>query len=163
MIFNSYLNICKTEWKSYLNPYKFTDIKNKFKMSVNDHIPAIRGKLEPRQIYPVTEEELEILEKGTSGSLYLNLAIVFFTTAVSTIITWVTLSDISPLAVGVMSGVVSSCIFSGSLFIIIWRKTKSEQKDILHKIRTRIEEKRREEKKSATDKTKRPEYKTVGH
>ena len=115
-------------------------------MPVIDHIPAVRGKLEPRKIYPVTEEELRILERGTNGSLYLNFALVFLTTAIGTSINWLTSSEVSIVTVGIMAGITFVGYTIGIMLLIIWRRAGGDHKEILEKIRARIEaEKRAEE------------------
>lgn len=109
-------------------------------MPVNEKIDAIRGKLEPREIYPVTEDELKILEQGTGSSLYLNFAIAFLSFAVSTTISIYTGNTIPSDIPGAVYGFIYAGYSMGILCLILWQRTGNGHKKILAKIRARIEE-----------------------
>ena len=56
-------------------------------------IPAVLGELEPRKVYPMTEDELQVLKKGSSSSLYLNLAIALISLAIGSYRFFVTFGE----------------------------------------------------------------------
>lgn len=118
--------------------------------SVKTQIPAVESGLEPRKIYKVTEDELILLEKGSNGSLYLNVAIAFLTSALSATLAYLQL-DIESLAVSTLSaliGVMFSGYIMGGLLIFMWSRSESNAKEVLNKIRARINEEKLKEQQS---------------
>lgn len=110
-----------------------------------DNIPAIIGKRPTLKIHQVTEEELEILEKGTSGSLQLNFAIALLSFAVSTTIAIYT-ADNPKTVSSFIYGIMYSGYSMGLLCVVLWYINKSNQENVLGKIRARIEKDKRQER-----------------
>lgn len=104
------------------------------------NVPAVKGQLEPVKIYPVTEEELHLLEKGSNASLFLNFAIALLSIASSAMIAWLTVENMSPTITAVISSITFSGYAIGFLLLGLWWKSGSGQKEVLQKIRARIQE-----------------------
>lgn len=103
-------------------------------------IPAVIGKLEPRKIYEVTEEELLILENGSDGSIYLNFAIALLTSSLSAFIAFLTVENLSSKAFALIFSVMIFGFILGVLLLIVSSRYKGHNNKILIKIRKRIEE-----------------------
>ena len=92
-----------------------------------ENIPAIIGDLEPRKIYPVTEEELEILENSSNGSFYLNFAIALLSFAISTTISIYTTENSAEVHPSIF-GIMMSGYAMGALCLLLWVRQKKNQK-----------------------------------
>lgn len=91
-------------------------------------------------VYQVTEFELEILEKGSPNSLYLNFAIASITTALSFLIALVS-TEIKSSRVFDVFVIVSILGFALGLFmIILWYRAYKSSSSIAKKIKNRLKE-----------------------
>ena len=112
----------------------------------NDEKPPIRrekplirrGRVDSVNIYEVKEHELEILEKGTAGTLQFNFAIFLFSTAITCIVALLT-SNFKWQTVRVIFILISIVgILQGSYLIISWWRSKKPIRELVTTIRSRI-------------------------
>ncbi len=102
-------------------------------------IPALYGELEPQKIYPVTEDELKVLEIGSDSSIYLNFAIALITSAISALIAFITVKDLSLKSNAIIFSIIFIGFIGGILLIILWDRSNKSNNSILKKIRARID------------------------
>ena len=113
--------------------------KIKNKISSKEVIIAIRGKLEPIKIYPVTEDELKILKNGFDGSIYLNFAIAILTSSLSALLVILTVENLSFRIQAFIDSIMFFGFIIGFLLLFVWHKKSNNSNDILKKIKARIE------------------------
>ena len=122
--------------KNYLKKNKFmidnenTQDKNQLKIN--------RGRFDSLNIFEVTEAELEIIEKGSPNSIYLNFAIFLLTIASQSLITLLTVKVQSTT---VFSIFVISCgvgVVLGSLLLALWYRHRSDFNKVIKKVRDRL-------------------------
>lgn len=106
----------------------------------SDEKPLIRrGRVDSLNIYEVKEYELELLEKGQTGTLQFNFAIFLFSTAITCIVALVT-SDFKWQTIRVMFILTSVVgILQGSYLIISWWRAKKSVRELILTIRSRID------------------------
>lgn len=100
-----------------------------------------KGKVDSLTIYEVTEAELEIIERGSPNSTYLNLGIALLTTAISFLATLLTV-DLSqrPRLFTVFTLVTIVGFIVGGILLILWGRSKNDVDIVLKKIRDRMKE-----------------------
>jgi hypothetical protein len=107
--------------------------------SHSDEMPLIRrGRVETLNIYEVKEHELELLEKGSAGTLQFNFAIFLFSIALTCIAALATANfkwDIAKTIFTIIT--VVGLIFGGYLMLSWWR-TRTPLKEVVSVIRSRI-------------------------
>jgi len=108
-------------------------------MSVNRNIEAKVGNLEPLKIYPVTEDELIILERGYRDSIYFTLSITLLSIFITTLIGVLYIDKIESSKLIFINSIMISCFLTGTIFLIIWSKQRKNNHETLVKIRARIE------------------------
>lgn len=101
--------------------------------------PAIiRGRFQQLTIYEISDTELEILERGSPVSIYLNFAISLLSVAISLTASLLT-SINTPTTVFIIFVL---CIIVGSVlglfFLILWFKKRKSVSDCIEKIRKRL-------------------------
>ncbi|MBU0460039.1 MAG: hypothetical protein KJ597_01020 [Nanoarchaeota archaeon] len=100
-----------------------------------------KGKLGSLNIYEVTEDELEKLETGGSDPIYLNFAIFTLSIALSFFITLVT-TTIESNRIFITFLIITIIGFlSGIILLIIWWRSKRSIKDLVKKIKDRLQQK----------------------
>lgn len=101
-----------------------------------------RGKVDSLDIYEVTEGELEIIERGSPNSTYLNFAIFLLSIAVSFLVTLLTVPELqmeAKSALFVVFVVVTVIGFVvGLVLLALWLRTKNDVDVVLKKIRERV-------------------------
>lgn len=102
-----------------------------------DEIQVTRARLGSITLYDVTEEELEIIERGSPSSNYLNFSIALLSFAGSFCITLFTtkIEDIRTFTVFVVITVVSAIV--GFFLLFMWWRTNRSSKDVFKRIRSR--------------------------
>lgn len=96
------------------------------------------GRIETLNFYEITEGELELLAKGSSGNLDLNFAIFLFSTAIATITALVTATFPSPTIRTIFILVSIVGVVLGAFFIISSKQKRQPLKDLSEKISKRI-------------------------
>lgn len=107
--------------------------------SHSDEMPLIRrGRVEILNIYEVKEHELELLEKGSAGTLQFNFAIFLFSIALTCIAALATADFKWDLAKTIFTFItVIGPLFGGYLMLSWWR-TRTSLKEVVSVIRSRI-------------------------
>ena len=105
--------------------------------SKTDEIQVNRARLGAITLYDVTEEELEIIERGSPSSNYLNFAIALLSVAISFCITLLTtkIEDDRTFNIFVIVCIVSA--IAGIFLLFMWWRTSASSKDIFKRIRSR--------------------------
>lgn len=105
----------------------------------SDKKPSIRrGTVEFVNLYEVKEDELELLEKGSAGTLQFNFAIFLFSIALTCIAALATADfkfDIVK-SIFVFSTVVGLIV--GSYLMLSWWRTRTSLQEVVSVIRSRI-------------------------
>lgn len=103
----------------------------------NNECKILRGRVDSLSLYEITEHELDILEKGSPSSLYLNFSIFLLSVGLSFLITLFS-ADVTGKVFIVF--VILSCIgmIGGVFLLFLWYRMKSEVSDIVSKIKLRI-------------------------
>ena len=99
-----------------------------------------RGRVDSVNIYEVKEHELELLEKGQTGTLLLNLAIFLFSIAFTCIAALATANFRWPIAETIFVVIIVVGILLGLCFVLIWWRTKVSITEIVSIIRNRIDD-----------------------
>ncbi|MEN6371838.1 MAG: hypothetical protein ABFD64_07465 [Armatimonadota bacterium] len=103
-----------------------------------DNFRIFRGKVDSLSLYEVTDSELNELERGGPDSLYLNFAILLFSTAVSFLISIIT-TDIKSMKTYCIFTVVTAVGFVGGIILgILWLRTRTSRALVIHNIRARM-------------------------
>lgn len=100
-----------------------------------------RGKVDSLSIYEVSENELSIIEKGSSNSIYLNFSIFLLSTAASFLIALLTgdytnklLTYITFICLTVIGFVI------GGFLLILWLKKKDDFAQVIERVKDRMKE-----------------------
>jgi len=104
-----------------------------------EFLPEIRrARFDVLTIYEVSEFELDILEKGSPGSILLNLAIALFTIALSFLTTLVTVHiEATRLYVAFL---VLTCLgfIAGTVLLLMWTRNRRSVRCVGQQIRKRL-------------------------
>ena len=109
-------------------------------MPVQTRITAIESDLEPRKIYKVTEEELNILKKGAISPIFLNFAIALLTSALSATLVYITVPELPGSGMTFVYVVMVCCYAMGALLLVLWLRSSSDHKTLIAKIEARMKE-----------------------
>ena len=104
-----------------------------------DFSPEIRrARVGQLTIFDVTESELNIIERGSPDSIYLNFAIFLLSTAISlTVVLLTTTITSNPiLFTFIVCIVVGYC--GGVLLLLLWRRSSNSVGDCIQEIRKRL-------------------------
>jgi len=99
-----------------------------------------RGRVDSLTLFEVTDGELQTLERGSPNSVFLNFAIFFISSAVSFLITLLTVAIESNrtftafLVFTVLFGI------AGVVLLVLWWRTRNEVSEALKAIRQRIQD-----------------------
>jgi len=104
----------------------------------SSEIRVVRGKFDSLSLYEVTDNELEILERGSPSSIYLNFAILLLSAGISFLINLlsVNIQSIKTFTVFVVFTVIG--ILGGIILLVIWYRQRQSMSDIIRKIKQRI-------------------------
>jgi hypothetical protein len=97
-----------------------------------------RARVERLTIYEVSESELDILEKGSPDSIYLNVAIALLSAAVSLTATLLT-SKVESSAAFVVFVVITVVGFVGGLvLLLLWSRSRKSVASCARTVRNRL-------------------------
>jgi hypothetical protein len=104
-----------------------------------EFLPAVRrARIERLNIYEVSEEELELLERGSPESLFLNFALILLSTAISLLITLLT-ADISSDRVFYVFVIFTVIGFiGGAVLLVLWLWYRQSTTNVFEQIRRRM-------------------------
>lgn len=97
----------------------------------------LRGRVDSLSLYEITDYELQVLEEGSVGATYLNLAVFFLSMAVSFLATLLTTPIASDRLFGVFVVVVGVGFAAGFVLAILWYRTRRSMSKVLKRIRDR--------------------------
>jgi hypothetical protein len=101
--------------------------------------PAIhRVRLDKLRIFEISEAELEALERGSSESIYLNLAIAVLSAAISFSVALATTTIEEDRTFYVFVIVTSVGYVAGVTFVLLWFMSRRSLKKVSAEIRSRI-------------------------
>lgn len=106
--------------------------------SGENELRVIRGKVGSVSLYEITDSELNLLEKGSPSSIFLNFAIFLFSVGTSFLITLLTttIPDIKVFTSFLVFTIIG--FLGGTLLFIIWYRMKGEVAEVISKIQERI-------------------------
>lgn len=105
-----------------------------------NEVRIIRGRIGSVSLYEITDSELDLLEKGSPSSIFLNFAIFLFSIGTSFLITLLSTSidEMKIFTTFLVFTIIG--LLGGLLLFIIWWRMKNEVTDIVDKIKCRIAE-----------------------
>ncbi len=112
-------------------------------MSQTEHTSGVQievthGRFDSLSIYEVTDNELEILEKGSPSSTYLNFAILLLSMGFSFLanVLTVDIASIKVFALFIMLMFIG--IILGIILIVLWYRENDTTSEVIKKIKNRI-------------------------
>lgn len=103
-----------------------------------NEIRIVRGKFDSLSIYEVTDNELELLEKGSPSSTYLNFAIFLLSVGFSFLISLLTV-DIGSIKIYTTYTIFTLFgIIAGIILLVLWYREYSATSEVIKKIKERI-------------------------
>lgn len=113
--------------------------QNAYQSSDQDFLPAIRRvRVSELTIYEISETELDILERGSPDSLYLNFAIFLLSSAIALTISLLTTTPLSPNVYIIFVVFIIVGYLSGFLLLLLWRWNHTSVSDCIKTIRSRL-------------------------
>jgi len=106
--------------------------------------PVRRGKFDSLTLYEVSEQELLIIEKGSSTSLFLNLAIFFLSVSLSFFasiftVEWFPEGQKAHLITFIVFLIIAVLtIIAGLICGLVWWKSKDSFKETINTIKNRL-------------------------
>ena len=98
----------------------------------------VRGRIDSLSLYEITDHELNVLEKGSPSSLYLNFGIFLMTVGLSFLAATLT-TNIESMRVFNVFVIVSALGMIGGIFLVVlWYRLRGDLTDVASKIRGRI-------------------------
>jgi Na+/melibiose symporter-like transporter len=97
-----------------------------------------RGKVDSLSLYEITDYELDVLEKGSPGSIYLNFGIFLLSTSLSLLVALLTTEIKSDRVFTVFTVIVVLGVIGGSVLLFLWYSSKETVSVIIKKIKDRI-------------------------
>ncbi|HMO03842.1 MAG TPA: hypothetical protein PKC67_02860 [Kiritimatiellia bacterium] len=106
--------------------------------SATESVTVRRGRVDSLTVYDVTESELQDLERGTPGNLYLNFAIFLLSIAVSFFVALFSteIKSTRTFCVFVIVAVIGGV--GGLVLLAIWKKSKETTSIIIDRIKKRV-------------------------
>lgn len=101
--------------------------------------PAIRrGRLPSIDIYEVTASELEVLERGSPDSIYLNLSIASLSTGISFFVSLLTATIANLFLFCAFLVICLVCLLAGVTYLLLWWKSANSLQEVVREIRSRL-------------------------
>jgi hypothetical protein len=102
-------------------------------------LPEIRrARIDILNIYEISEAELEILERGSPDSIYLNFAIFLLSVALSFVISLSTTTIVSDRIYYAFVLVTAVAAILGAFFLVLWRRNHQSVASVVAAIRKRM-------------------------
>jgi hypothetical protein len=104
-----------------------------------EFLPAVRrARIDRLNIYEVSDTELQILERGSPESLFLNFAILLLSVSASFLVALVTTDISSPRTFAVFVIVTIVGFIIGALLLALWAWHRRSTVTVLQQIRRRM-------------------------
>ena len=97
-----------------------------------------RARCDSLCIYEITESEIELLERGSPNSIYLNFSIFLFSIAIPFIVTLLTINIDSIELFLIFLTIAILGILIGSFLLIFWFRARNSLKGVIKKIKDRL-------------------------
>lgn len=104
----------------------------------SDHVPINRAKVESIDLYEVTDDELVQLEKGSDGSLFLNLALTLISASVSFFIAISTTTIESDRQYTLFLIIAVGFLIGAAILTLLWWKSREAVASVVQRIRARM-------------------------
>ena len=113
--------------------------KSNTENSSGENVKIKRCKFDSLTLYEVSDSELDIIEKGSPASIYLNFAIFLLSIAVSFFVSLLTIDYNQKPNIYIIFLLFTIVGFLGGLFLLIlWFRNKSDFNDTIKKIKSRV-------------------------
>lgn len=116
----------------------------------HETIPVRRGRVDSIDIYEVTEDELQALERGGEASSYLNFALAFLSAAISFSIAIAT-TKTSDRQFYVFLIVIVGAALAALIFGVVWWNNRTTVAELATRIRARMREEEGPDTEEDTD------------
>ena len=103
-------------------------------------IKVRRGRVDSLSLYEITDHELDILEKGSPNSVYLNFGILSLTIGLSFLSSLLSVEIESNRVFFVFVILTTVGTLFGIILLVIWYRMRSAVSDVVQKIKNRIVE-----------------------
>ncbi len=114
-------------------------VKPPFEQAKDEKVEIKRGRVDSLTIYEVREDELVVIGKGSSTSIFLNFSIFLLTTSISFLIALLTGNYENKIILFTIFFVITSVGFIiGIILMILWLRQKDDFKDAIRAIRKRM-------------------------
>ncbi len=97
-----------------------------------------RGRVDSVDLYEIKENELDLLESGSPGGIYLNFSIFLLSVAFTTIVSLCTSTFKSPKIEMVFMIISVVGLLAGVLLLLLWWRTHRSVAEVIKRIRSRI-------------------------
>jgi hypothetical protein len=104
----------------------------------SDHVPINRAKVESIDLYEVTDDELVQLEKGSDGSLFLNLSLFLISASISFFIALSTTTITSDRQYTVFAIIAIGCLIGSVILALLWWRSRESVSSVVARIRARM-------------------------
>lgn len=106
--------------------------------SVEGHVKIKRGKVDSLSLYEITDHELDMLERGSPSSIYLNFGIFALSTSSSFLIALLTTTIIADRIFTTFVAVVIIGGLSGIILCVLWFRSRRATSALIRRIKQRI-------------------------
>ncbi len=104
----------------------------------SDHVPINRAKVESIDLYEVTGDELVHLEKGSDGSLFLNLSLFLLSGSLSFFIALSTTTITSDRQFMIFSIIAIGFMLGSIILALLWWRSRESVAAVVKRIRSRM-------------------------
>jgi hypothetical protein len=121
------------------------------KQEVNESYPVKRGKFDSLTIYEVTEQEIKIIENGSTNSIFFNFSIFLLSVCASFFVAiftveWFPKKEPPHLVSFIVFLVVAILtLITGTICFIVWLKSNDSFKETIKTIKLRLKEEKTED------------------
>ena len=106
----------------------------------HNEVKIVRGRVDSLSLYEITDNELDVLERGSPNSIYLNFGIFLLSIGISFLTALLSTDIQSPNTFTVFVLLSLIGILGGIFLILLWHRTKREVTNVVKKIKERIAE-----------------------
>ena len=101
-------------------------------------VKIVRGRVDSLSLYEITDHELNILEKGSPSSIYLNFSIFLISVGLSFLIALLTV-NIQSVKIFSLFSIFSVVGLTGGFFLLfLWNRMRTSVSEVIKKIKNRI-------------------------
>ena len=103
-----------------------------------NELTIFRGKVDSLTLYEITDHELNVLEKGSPNSIYLNFSIFLLSVGLSFLVALLSADIPSERTYVTFLIFCLVGVFLGAFLLVLWCRMKSEVTSVVSRIRERI-------------------------